>query len=267
VRTQTAPNGVTSTISADGRLYCHELPDTLTLGKSDTWLRTLIPDVLPADVETCLYLDTDVLVRADIREVWTDAAAGNIRPAPAHPKFPGSPDTGLVPHLFATPLLWRQTPQDEAHFFMPHFVQAGVMLLNLSRWREAPPDLAAAAKLAAQKGLNLDDEEIALNLCAQRLGMAWRRLPLAWNVSALLAEKSSAYVFARACGYPAAEIDAAIAAPKAVHFCTTLLKPWRSDLPAPFAPYGDEWKDYDKRGQGITRPAKAPADAAIDREE
>ena len=148
-----------------------ELPD---VGYSIyTYLRFLLPTVL-SSVERVLYLDVDLLVHADISELFL---------APL--------DTAIA----AVPEFWNkkhrkkwQLPEDTFYF------NAGVLLMNLSMWREKD----YAKKLidwceAHQKQLSFPDQD-ALNVVLQG-DVSW--LPLRYNVMYNHLERTAYYKKAR----------------------------------------------------------------------
>ena len=174
-----------------------ELPD---VGYSIyTYLRFLLPTVL-SSVERVLYLDVDLLVHADISELFL---------APL--------DTAIA----AVPEFWNkkhrkkwQLPEDTFYF------NAGVLLMNLSMWREKD----YAKKLigwceAHQKQLSFPDQD-ALNVVLQE-DVSW--LPLRYNVMYNHLERTAYYKKARF----QSEIGECLYHPAIIHYAGCA--PWFDD--------------------------------------
>ena len=88
-----------------------------------TYFRLMIGEVLPDDVSDVVYLDTDIVVHGDLESGLADAAAklntsGYITAAVAE-------ESDTTRHLH------------EAGILEGPYLQAGVMLINLPRWKEA----------------------------------------------------------------------------------------------------------------------------------
>ncbi|MCI5969172.1 glycosyltransferase family 8 protein [Helicobacter sp.] len=88
-----------------------------------TYLRLKSASILPSDITTCLYLDTDILVLCDLRELFKTDLKGNLLAAVGDfntdKTLPSR--TSLSPYAFD-----KNAP----------YYNAGVMLLNLRKWRD-----------------------------------------------------------------------------------------------------------------------------------
>ena len=88
-----------------------------------TYFRLMIGEVLPDDVSEVLYLDTDIVIHRDLETPLAEAAtrldaSGHIAAAVAE-------ESETTRHLH------------EAGILEGPYLQAGVMLINLPRWKEA----------------------------------------------------------------------------------------------------------------------------------
>ena len=83
----------------------------------ETYLRIFSADILPADLEKVVYLDGDVVVVGDLRELWQIELGDCIlAAAPDHFRQDRKTTLGLAGNKA--------------------YVNAGVLLINLARWRE-----------------------------------------------------------------------------------------------------------------------------------
>ena len=206
---------------ADVTLVFLDLPrDDLSEGKGATWAKIAMIPILP--VERALYLDADVLVRADLRTIWNVDLAGKPVGAIA--------DVGY--------------PQGHAAIERGPYFNAGVLLIDLAQARAVYTQLVETA-LRCQDSLLRDQD--TLNTVFRD---NWRTLDLAWNAQGL-------GTYAK---YPSAERDAldlrAMEDAAIVHFTGPVnpdmaavlnplvqpytAKPW-GYAGAPEHPYAEEW--------------------------
>lgn len=94
------------------------LPESLKHINLVTYYRILIPQLLPENIHKVIYLDCDIVVRKDIKELW-EIELGNV----------------ALGAVFQTPLASiedrnRLNISDEFGYF-----NAGVLLINLTLWR------------------------------------------------------------------------------------------------------------------------------------
>ena len=87
--------------------------------------KLLVPDVLPEDLHTALWLDSDTLVLADISALWDEGTGGHTVLAVQDSVVPlVSSDMGVA--------RYRELGlRADAKYF-----NTGVMLMNVQRWRE-----------------------------------------------------------------------------------------------------------------------------------
>jgi lipopolysaccharide biosynthesis glycosyltransferase len=89
-----------------------------------TYFRLLLPSLLPAEIDRVLFIDADTVVTADLQELWHQPLQGKA--------------LGAVPEHISS-------CRDHNYTFGDYF-NAGVMLVDLQRWRQADV-LAVAANL------------------------------------------------------------------------------------------------------------------------
>jgi lipopolysaccharide biosynthesis glycosyltransferase len=187
----------------------------------------LLADVLPKSVDRVLFLDPDMLVLDDVGKIWEVDLGENVFAAVADQAIPTvSSPRGLRD--------WRARgiPGDAPYF------NAGVLLLDLARWRSL--DVAARAR----QYLVASDERVdffhqaALNAI---LWDRWLQLDQRWNLVASLA------------GRPYGRHNsAAVESPGIVHFAGKF-KPWRLRIGGPFArAYYDELSRHEWHSRDAT---------------
>jgi lipopolysaccharide biosynthesis glycosyltransferase len=133
-----------------------------------TYLRLLIPDVLPEKFEKAIYLDSDLLVMANLRELWNeeienyallavrDTLVQNIS---SHLGIIKYKELGLEP----------ETP----------YFNAGVLVINLKKWRSEKIRQKVLEYLCKyKKYIQMGDQE-GINAV---LANDWKHLHYKWNV-------------------------------------------------------------------------------------
>jgi len=145
------------------RAQLHDLP----IGgrfPEEAWYRVVLPELLP-DLPRMLWLDSDVIVRAPIRELWDLDLAGC--PLAACPN--------------AVMFTFRHVIQDIGVADRRKYFNSGVMLMNLDQMRAegSLASLRAAAQRAAPAIMFADQD--VLNIVYHE---RYRRLHLMWNVLA-----------------------------------------------------------------------------------
>lgn len=131
-----------------------------------TFARLLIPELLPANVDKALYLDSDIVVREDIGELWERNLEGRsvwaARDAIGFVSKPGGISN------------FRELgiPQD-AHYF-----NAGVLLINLAKWRREGTGRRLLEYLEVHRDIVQWVDQEALNAV---LWDDWGELEYRWN--------------------------------------------------------------------------------------
>jgi lipopolysaccharide biosynthesis glycosyltransferase len=126
-----------------------------------TYYRLVMGDVLPREVERVLYLDCDMVVRAGLQALWQTALDGCVLAAVRDPGFREHATLGL---------------EAEAPYF-----NAGMLLVDLARWRAEGIGAQALAFAAAEPGRLTYNDQCALNWV---LRGRWREVEAEWNLQA-----------------------------------------------------------------------------------
>ena len=169
--------------------------------------RMFLGEALPETVERVIFLDADVLVEGDLAELWNSPFDGRTLQA--------------VPDAYAELLHTSRLRKSGVPF--PHsapFFNAGVLLIDLFRWREL--EIARqASELLWKYGKRLyGRDQDALNIV---LADDWKALPSSWN----LHELPHMLFCWDTSGQSPAERRRAFSEPDIVHFVGTW-KPWSS---------------------------------------
>jgi lipopolysaccharide biosynthesis glycosyltransferase len=128
-----------------------------------TFARVLIPELLPPDLDRVVYLDTDTVVLGEI----ADLAAHDLKG-----KSVGAVEDHVVAGLHVRKLLGRDPARP---LRIPRYFNAGVMLIDLVRWRRENVTDRLIALL--RQGVAYYDQD-NLNLL---LRDDWTELPEPWN--------------------------------------------------------------------------------------
>jgi lipopolysaccharide biosynthesis glycosyltransferase len=184
-----------------------------------TYARLLLPSVLPETVSKVLYIDPDVLVLDDLAQLW-DIDLGECV-------------VGAVADIFSEANAKRlgligsgtYQPGDDAEGVgRSTYFNAGVLLIDLSRWRKERISEQAFAYLLQHPETELSDQD-ALNIaCAKR----WKRLDSRWNFQTHVTTRLS-------------ELDPD-SRPRIVHFVTSS-KPWIPSVRSRNAAFYDGFRD------------------------
>ena len=118
-----------------------------------TFYRLLIPQLLPADIDKAIYLDSDIIANLDIAELWRVDLGEKI--------------LGVVTELSNGRDVQNQFSLVAAGIVKAEdYFNAGVMLMNLKLLRDEPQKIADGIKFIAQnpKYQKYMDQDV-LNLC------------------------------------------------------------------------------------------------------
>lgn len=181
------------------------------------YLRLQIGSLLPACMDRVIYLDTDMIIRTDLRELWETPLQGyTIGAVQNHlPSTIGEP-TAVPAH--------RELGIDPA---APYF-NSGLLLIDLARWREERIEERSLEYIHTHPDdLYYPDQE-ALNAV---LAGRWKVLPLEWN---FLTSIYGLPVWPDSPLKRQIEADAwrIFNGPKIVHFCGRE-KPWMPECAHP----------------------------------
>lgn len=165
-----------------------------------TFARFLLADVMPLEVKRILYLDSDLLVLADLSELWASSLEGHC--------------VGAVLDFGLDPLIKLQDPRCAGVPVVRRYFNAGVLLIDLDLWRQQQIGQRAGRYLAEHPNSPYADQD-ALNFV---LDESWKELAEHWNFQRHL-EISVARIM------PASR-------PAIIHFVTAN-KPWKRELHTP----------------------------------
>jgi lipopolysaccharide biosynthesis glycosyltransferase len=151
-----------------------------------TYLRLLIPEILPESASKAIYLDSDLLIRRDITELWNEPMDGASALA--------GQETG-APYVDAE-VVWKHLPSKYSKVGITTPVRnyreigmnpnakifnAGVLVVNVDYWREHAIPQQAYECLEKHRDFVLFCDQYALNVV---LANTWREIDTRWNQTA-----------------------------------------------------------------------------------
>ena len=170
------------------------------------YLKLLIPQKLPQDVERFLFLDVDMVINHDIDELYRTDLNGNIVAACDDYKFQAAHRQRLG------------LKDDE------RYVNSGVMVIDLKAWREKEERCPMIDFLETYKEvLNNDQDGFAIYFRGQIM-----LLPNKWNVTTFYFEQEP-----RIMPQYLPEVEELRRNPYIIHFCEPI-KPWYCDCKHPY---------------------------------
>jgi lipopolysaccharide biosynthesis glycosyltransferase len=170
-----------------------------------TYYRLLLAKLLPATVSRLIYLDSDVIVRHPIEDLWAIDLENFSTAAVFNPRALNCEGLGL---------------RDEKDYF-----NAGVLLMDLDRWRHERIHERALTFAAEFPGPLPCADQDALN---HVIAGAWKRLDLRWNQQSKFFQHSCTYL-----RVPWLALWRARTSPYIVHYSTSE-KPWQSNNQHPW---------------------------------
>jgi lipopolysaccharide biosynthesis glycosyltransferase len=131
-----------------------------------TFLRLLVPDVLPHTISRVIYLDSDLVVVDDLSRLW-DMDMGGMPILAARDRI----GTVSAPLGLAN---WRELgiPADTKYF------NAGVLVLDLERWRREHWSDRLLAYLVENEAILRNSDQDGFNAL---FGNDWREIDFRWN--------------------------------------------------------------------------------------
>lgn len=183
--------------------------------------RFLIADILPADCKKCLYLDCDIVVDGDISELYdTDITDYAVAAVPEHDGESGR-------------CIGKEAIERLNYPLKSGYFNAGVMLINLSYWRENDVKHAAISYFVnnVKKCFFFDQDVLNAILHDKELF-----LPYKYNVMASFFE----------CAFEDLTALLIEERPVIIHYCSAA-KPWNwyfGDYP-----FKNRWKYYRNRSK------------------
>ncbi len=187
-----------------------------------SYVRILLPEILPATLERVIYLDCDVVVLADLGRLWDAPLAGRPCLAVQDGSAPFMDVEVACPRSARHVLTPRPIENYAALGIDPRakYFNAGVMSLDLARWRaDRLPERLLRCVADNREWLRFWDQ-YALNAV---LASEWGELDLRWNVSPYL----GSYPSWDRSPFEREAFERAVAAPWIVHFLGPD-KPWQA---------------------------------------
>ena len=231
---------------------------------ASSYLRLLIPQLLPSDVSKVVYIDSDMLVRRDLATLYdqdvadhstlavqdyaaphidADIALANQTPGLAPS---GNPSTCVCPEIVA-----RQPIVNYASLGIDpagEYFNGGLLVINLDRWRNERLDRRMIDCLRDNLEHVLWWDQYALNAV---LHDSWGRLDSRWNQGAHLFEYSEV----AASPFGAEQYHQLASDPWVVHFCSPS-KPWHRFC---LHPYRAEYREVLSRTLWNDTPLVKPS--------
>ena len=188
-----------------------------------TYLRLLLPEVLPASLERVIYLDSDLVVLGDLGALWERPFDQQAVLAAQDVGYPFiDAELALPNYAECAPYLWgaRPIPNYVALGLDPKakYFNGGVMLVDLAAWRREGLCPRMLECLRANREHAVAWDQYALNAV---LAGRWGELDLRWNVPLSLFR----YPSGRQSPFGETAWRQAIEAPFVVHF-VGFAKPW-----------------------------------------
>ena len=182
--------------------------------------RLLLPDIIDAD--KVLYLDCDILIRADIFDLWNIDISEYYAGAVIDPCLSGIDKYYIFPS--GEPVI----PLGQTYF------NSGVLLLNLKKYREDNlMQIVSRFVYENSESLHFPDQD-ALNVVMQG---KWLPLDPCWNVQSSMF--MMCYKEKRGDKFPQ-DIIEAVKNPAIIHYTDTV-KPWHYEY---LFPYVEEYYNY-----------------------
>lgn len=201
----------------------HDVDTASDYGRESTatYRRVFLTELLP-DLDRVLYLDADLIVRNDLRQLWEAKLAGMPVGAVTDP--------------------WMATIDSMRAAFPNGYFNAGVLLIDLVRWRtervlERFVEDIRRRQLAGEDPLSYRSDQTPLN---EVLRGRWCRLPPQWNFTGYHVPRLAAELALTAETFAEAASDPAI-----VHFLGSH-KPWVAGFES-LTPWHREWHDLRRR--------------------
>lgn len=188
-----------------------------------TYLRLILPAVLPADEQRAIYLDSDLVVQRDLGELWDLPLGGALVLAAQDVGFPClDAEKGLPNYAACKPYLTGERPiPNYAELGLPPdapYFNGGVMLVDLAGWRAEQLSERMLRFLEEHREHALHWDQYALN--ALLVGR-WGRLDLRWNAPLALKK----YPTGEASPFDPEEYRLAREEPWVIHYVGAY-KPW-----------------------------------------
>ncbi|HEY8037341.1 MAG TPA: glycosyltransferase family 8 protein [Methylobacter sp.] len=133
-----------------------------------TYSRFLIPSIFPDTVSKVLYLDADLLVLDDLNALWETDLEGAVL---------GAVKDALDTYVKSNEEAFAEVPRLKEIPRVRNYFNAGVLLIDLDRWREEQISEKSLKYLAQHPTLPFADQD-ALNVICDGL---WKQVKARWN--------------------------------------------------------------------------------------
>jgi len=173
-----------------------------------TFARLMIPMTFPDIVSKVLYLDTDILVLDDLKPLWETNLDGAIL---------GAVLDNLDPHFKSGNPGYEEAPR------VANYFNAGVMLIDLDRWRNEQVSEKALAYMKQHHRTPFMDQD-ALNVVCDG---QWKMLDRRWNYHNCWSTRLSNFSPSNR--------------PAIVHF-VSIMKPWNASMLSVNARFYDDFR-------------------------
>ncbi|TWU37414.1 glycosyltransferase family 8 protein [Novipirellula artificiosorum] len=153
-----------------------------------SYLRLLIPDVLPRSIGRVIYLDSDLLVCKDLSELWEMPLGENAILAAQDSAAPYL-DSSIATSNFSLCARYLAAPRPIANYesleMSPYakYFNAGVLVIDVDHWRRERLDEELFACLDQHRAHVLWWDQYALNVVMYG---RWGELDMRWNQTAHL---------------------------------------------------------------------------------
>lgn len=124
-----------------------------------TYYRIMIPELFPENIKKVIYLDSDILVRKDIMELWDTEIGDSVIGAIKLNEYNGYDKIDI--------------PKDAPYF------NAGVLVINLDKWREEQITRKAFEYIKRHPEKLIAHDQSILNYL---LYDKWHQVDYTWNV-------------------------------------------------------------------------------------
>lgn len=217
------------------------------------YYRLLLSEVLPQTVSKVVYLDCDLLIRGDLKEIWDlDLGDHTLMAVPdiACPFVDAR--LGMPNFRRASPYLASLRPienyPDLGISGSAMYFNSGVMLIDIERWRKRQITQQLLTCLRDNQAYIWCWDQYALNVV---LSQQWAPLPLQWNLGSHAFE----YPGSRCSPVERDAFEQMLGDPRVIHF-TTEWKPWHYGIRHPYREQFFATLDQTAwRGWRPTRPA------------
>ena len=193
------------------------------------YYRLLLPRLLPS-VDRVIYLDSDIVVRHDLGEMWDTEMGGAACLAVQDMLTPYIDAAAAMPrfNIYGSLLIQRPILNFKSLDLSPTspYFNSGILLLSLNRWRELDLSDSMIRCLHVNREFVNWTDQYALNV---ELAGRWDTLDPRWNQGSYIFEFPS-WSFS---ALERRDFTLVRDHPHIVHF-TSALKPWHANSPHPF---------------------------------